>query len=121
MPRIPKRWELKDRKLIRTIRELADHPDAVRATKRAMQDMAALRLNVAGVCYEIREWIDAGQPLTCTITTNDPDHVGEPAYELYPVIEGVDMFVKVGIVQRGGETELLLIISAHRDAGGEGS
>lgn len=121
MPHIPKRWELTDRKIIRTVRQLAAHPEAVRATKRAMRDMSALRLTVAGVCYEICEWIDAGKPLTCTITTNDPGHVGEPAYELYPIIEGVDVFVKLSIVQRGSDTELLLIISAHRDGGGKGS
>ena len=121
MPRIPKRWEFKDRKIIRTIRELADYPGAVRATKRALQDMGALRLTVAGICHEIREWIDAGKPLTCTITTKDPAHAGEPAYELYPVIEGVDVFIKLSIVRRGSGAELLLIISAHRDGGGKGS
>jgi len=121
MPRIPKRWELTDRKVIRTIRQLAAHPEAVGATKRAMQDMGALSLNVAGICHEMCEWIDAGKPVTCTITSKDPSHVGEPAYEMYPVIEGVNVFVKVSIVQRGSATELLLIISAHRDGGGEGS
>lgn len=83
--------------------------------------MSALRLTVTGICYEIREWIDAGRPLICIITTNDAAHVGEPAYELYPIIEGVNMFVKVGIVRRGGDAELLLIVSAHHDGGGEGS
>jgi hypothetical protein len=121
MPRISKRWEITDRKVIRTIRELAARPGAVRATTRATQDMAELRLTRAGICHEICEWIDAGKAITCTITTNDPAHVGEPAYELYPEIEGVDVFVKVGLVQRGSETKLLLIISAHRDGGGEGS
>lgn len=121
MSRVPKRWELKDRKVVRTIRELAAHPDAVRVTKRALRDMAALRLTVAGVCCEICAWIDAGKALMCTITARDPAHVGEPAYELYPVIEGVDVFIKLGIVRRGIQTELLLIISAHRDGGGQGS
>ena len=121
MTRIPKRWELNDRKVIRTIRQLAAHPDAVRATKRAVQDMGALRLNVAGICHEICAWIDAGKPVTCTVTSKDPSHVGEPAYEMYPAIEGVNVFIKVGVVQRGSTTELLLIISAHRDGGGEGS
>lgn len=121
MPHIPKRWELTDRKVIRTVRMLAAHPEAARTTTRALRDMAALRLTVAGICHEICEWIDSDRPVMCTITSKDPAHIGEPAYEMYPVVEGVNVFVKVSIVQRGSETELLLIISAHRDEGGEGS
>ena len=50
MTRIPKRWELTDRKVIRAIRRLAALPDLVRTTKRCLQDMASLRINRAGVC-----------------------------------------------------------------------
>lgn len=119
MPRIPKRWELTDRKVIRTIRQLAALPDLVRTTKRCLQDMASLRINRAGVCQAICDWIDAGQPVIATITTEDPKHIAEPAYEVYPVIEGVKMFVKVSVVRRGSRTELLLIISAHENEGGQ--
>lgn len=119
MPRIPKRWELTDRKVIRTIRQLAALPAQARATTRCMQDMAALRINVAGVCQAICDWIDAGRPVTATITTEDEKHIGEPAYEVYPTIEGVKLFVKVSIVQRGSQSELLLIISAHENGGGK--
>jgi len=90
----------------------------VRATTRAMQDMAALRITVAGVCQAICEWIDAGEQITETITRCDEEHVGEPAYELYPVFADVDMFIKVTITERGSDQELLLVISAHRQEGG---
>ena len=46
------------------------------------------------------------------------EHVGEPAYELYPVFADVDMFIKVTITERGSDQELLLVISAHRQEGG---
>ena len=121
MPRIPKRWELTDRKVIRTIRRLAAIPDLVRTTNRCLQDMASLRINRAGVCQAICDWIDAGETVTATITTEDPKHIAEPAYEVYPVIEGVKMFVKVSVVSRGSQTELLLIISAHENEGGQSS
>jgi hypothetical protein len=119
MPRIPKRWELTDRKVIRTIRQLAALPDLVRTTKRCLQDMASLRINRAGVCQAICDWIDAGETVIATITTEDPKHIAEPAYEVYPDIEGVKMFVKVSVVSRGSQAELLLIISAHENEGGQ--
>jgi HTH-type transcriptional regulator/antitoxin MqsA len=53
-----------------------------------MQDMAALGINVAGVCRAICDWIDAGEPVMVTITTEDPKHIAEPAYEMYPVMAG---------------------------------
>jgi len=121
MPRIPKRWEITDRRVIRTLRRLAALPAQAHVTKRCAQDMAALRITTAGVCQAICDWIDAGKSVTVTITSEDEKHIGEPAYEVYPVIEGVELFIKVSIVRRGSRSELLLIISAHRDGGGKGS
>ena len=86
-----------------------------------MRDMAALRLTVAGVCQAICDWIDAGEPLMETMTRYDKRHVGEPAYELYPVVDGTELFIKVTICERGSADELLLVISAHRQKGGRTS
>jgi hypothetical protein len=118
MPRPPKRWELKDRKVRRTLRQLAGEPATVSATKRALQDMLALRINKAGVCQAICDWIDDGETIMETITTDIPDHVGEPAYEFQPTIDGHDMFIKVTICERDTDHELLLLISAHKQQGG---
>lgn len=38
-----------------------------------------------------------------TVTRYDAAHAGEPAYELYPVVEGITLFIKVTIIERGGE------------------
>jgi hypothetical protein len=81
--------------------------------------MAALRLTIAGVCQAICDWIDAGEPLMETITRYDEEHVGEPAYELYPVVSDARLFIKVTICERGSAQELLLVISAHRQEGGQ--
>lgn len=118
MPKPPKRWELKDRGDLRTIRQLAGEPAKVSATKRALQDMTALHINTAGVCQAICDWIDAREKVWQIITTDDPKHTGEPAYELYPTIDGHDMFIKVTICERGSDHELLLLISAHKQQGG---
>jgi len=80
--------------------------------------MAALRLTIAGVCRAICDWIDSGKSLMETITRYDEEHIGEPAYELYPVIDGRELFIKVTICERGSAHELLLVISAHRQEGG---
>lgn len=119
MPTPPKRWPLKDRKIITAIRRLAAEPAKVHATTRSMRDMAALRITVAGVCQAICEWTDAGEQVTETITCYDAEHVGEPAYELYPVLDDTDMFIKVTICERESDQELLLVISAHRQEGGQ--
>jgi hypothetical protein len=84
-----------------------------------MRDLAALGITIAGVCQAICDWIDAGEQITETITRYDAEHVGEPAYELYPVIDDTDMFIKVAICERGSDQELLLVISAHRQEGGQ--
>jgi len=118
VPTPPKRWPLKDRKIVKTIRQLAADPTKVHATARSMRDMATLRITIAGVCQAICEWIDAGEQITETITRCDKEHVGEPAYELYPVFTDVDMLIKVTITERGSDQELLLVISAHRQEGG---
>ena len=83
-----------------------------------MRDMADLRITVAGVCQLICDWIDAGQELMETITRYDTKHFGMPAYELYPVAEEIPLFVKVTIIDRGSDLELLLLVSAHRQEGG---
>ena len=93
----------------------------MRTTSRCLKDMTSLRINKAGVCQALCDWVDAGQPVTATITTEDTEHIAEPAYEMYPVIEGVKMFVKVSVVSRGSQPELLLIISAHENEGGQSS
>src|SRR5665648_1145735 len=95
MPTPPKRWPLKDRKIVKAIRRLA------------------------GVCQAVCDWIDAGEQITETITRYDAEHVGEPAYELYPVFDDTDMFIKVTICERGSDQESLLVISAHRQEGGK--
>ena len=118
MPKPPKRWELKDRKVLRTIRQLAGEPAKARATKRALHDMAALRINIAGVCQAICDWIDGGETVMETITTNITEHAGEPAYEFQPAIDEHDMFIKVTICERDTDHELLLLISAHKQQGG---
>jgi len=119
MPTPPKRWPLKDRKIVKAIRRLAGEPDKVHATTRSVRDLAALRITIAGVCQAVCDWIDAGEQITETITRYDAEHVGEPAYELYPVFDDTDMFIKVTICERGSDQELLLVISAHRQEGGK--
>ena len=119
MPTPPKRWPLKDRKIVKSLGRLAGEPDKVHATTRSMRDLAALRVTIAGVCQAICDWIDAGEQITETITRYDAEHVGEPAYELYPVLDDTDMFIKVTICERGSDQELLLVISAHRQEGGQ--
>jgi hypothetical protein len=118
MPTPPKRWALKDLKVVKAVRRLAAEPDQVRATARSMRDMADLRITVTGVCRLICEWIDAGEELMETITRYDAVHVGQPAYELCPVLEDIALFIKVTIVERGGDHELLLLVSVHRQEGG---
>jgi len=118
MPRPPKRWELKSRKVLRAIRQLAGDPAKVQATKRALQDMMALRINTAGICQAICDWIDDGETVMETITTDIPEHAGEPAYEFQPTIDGHDMFIKVTVCERDSGHELLLLISAHKQPGG---
>ena len=119
MPTLPKRWPLKDRKIVKAIRRLAGEPDKVHATTRSMRDLAALGITIAGVCQAVCDWINAGEQITETITRYDAEHVGEPAYELYPVIDDTDMFIKVTICERGSDQELLLVISANRQEGGQ--
>ncbi len=119
MPKPPRRWELTDRKLLRTIRRLAGEPAKVAATKRAVFDMAALRVTKAGVCQAICDWIDGDETVMETITTSIPEHAGEPAYEFQPNIDGHDMFIKVTIYERVTDHELLLLISAHKQQGGQ--
>jgi hypothetical protein len=119
MPKPPKRWELKDRKVLRAIRRLAGEPAKVAATKRAVFDMAAVRITKAGVCQAICDWIDSGETVMETITTDIPEHAGEPAYEFKPTIDGQLMFVKVTICERKTDHELLLLISAHKQQGGQ--
>ena len=118
MPRPPKRWELRDRKVLRAIRQLAGEPVKVIATKRSVQDMMALRVTKAGVCQAICDWIDGRETVMETITTDTPEHAGEPAYEFQPTIEGHDMFIKVTVCERDSGHELLLLISAHKQPGG---
>ena len=119
MPTPPKRWPLKDRKIVKSLRRLAGEPDKVHATTRSMRDLAALGITIAGVCQAVCDWINAGEQITETITRYDAEHVGEPAYELYPVIDDTDMFIKVTIRERRSDQELLLVISAHRQEGGQ--
>ena len=119
MSKPPKRWELKDRKVLRTIRRLAGEPAKVAATKRAVFDMAALRLTKAGVCQAICDWIDGDETVVETITTNIPEHTGEPAYEFQPNIDGHDMFIKVTTYEGATGRKLLLLISAHKQQGGQ--
>jgi hypothetical protein len=114
MPTPPRRWPLKDRNIVKSLRRLAGESDKVHATTRSMRDLAALRITIAGVCQAVCDWIDAGDQIMETITGYDEEHVGEPAYELYPVIDGTDMFIKATICERGSDRELLLVISAHR-------
>ncbi|HJW75894.1 MAG TPA: hypothetical protein VJ787_09525 [Thermoleophilia bacterium] len=118
MPKPPKRWELKDRKVRRTIRRLAGEPAKVSATKRTLHDMTAMRINKAGVCQAICDCIDDGETVMETITTDIPEHSGEPAWEFQPTIDGRDMFIKVTICDRDTDHELLLLISAHEQQGG---
>jgi len=118
MPKPLKRWELKNRKVLRALRQLAGEPAKVRATKRATYDMMALRITKAGVCRAICDWIDGGETVMETITTDIPEHAGEPAYEFQPTIDGHDMFIKVTICERDSDHELLLLISAHKQQGG---
>ena len=118
MPTPPKRWPVKDRKVIKAVRRLAAEPGQVRATTRSMRDLAELRITVAGICQLICDWIDGGQELMETITRYDAEHIGEPAYELYPVVEDFALFIKVTIIEHGGDHELLLLISTHRQEGG---
>lgn len=103
-----------DPQTVQTIRDLAERPDRVRLTKRAMYDLWAEHLTKEDVCDAICEWIDAGKRVEQITTQHVPEHKGEPQYLMVPKIGDAEVYVKVTIVDPGEWKEKLLIISSHR-------
>ena len=103
-----------DPQVVQTIRELAARLDTVRVTTRAECDLWAEHLTKEDVCDAICDWIDASKPVEQVTTRYVPEHRGEPAYVMAPEVGGMELYVKVTIVDPGEWKEKLLIISSHR-------
>lgn len=105
---------LADHEIVKTIRELASRVDKVVTTERSMCAMMGAGLKKEDICDAICDWIDKGKPVQKIVTKYVPEHMGEPAYVMKPIIEGNEYYVKVTIVDPGEYREKLLIISSHR-------
>lgn len=101
-----------DRELLDQIRTLASQPDVVESTNSAQQGMVARNLTRAGVCQTICEYLDDGLPVDEAVTESAAGHIGKTVYQMYPIIDAEDLFVKVGIQQEHG-MPVLLLISVH--------
>ena len=107
-------YPLAGHKIVKTIRELAARVEKVEQTTRSMCDMWHDGLKKDDICDAICDWIDKEKPVHTITTQHVPEHVGEPAYVMKPIIEGNEYYVKVTIVDPGEYREKLLIISSHR-------
>ena len=72
-------------------------------------------LTTADICAAIVAHIDAGERVKPTTIHSFPGHVGEPAYEMKPRIDGVLFYVKVRIIELEDAQRQLLVMSVHPD------
>lgn len=96
------------------ILKLASDPASVRVDKHARGEMLSWKLRVGEVCEAICGCLAADERLKATIIKTHPkEMVGQPAYELRPMIANQRFYVRMAIYQSDKET--LLIISVHPD------
>lgn len=100
--------------VIARIRTLASSPAMVKVTQRVQFDLMGLRLTKDDICTEIVCWIDAGERVKPTTLHSFAGKVGNPAYEMKPIINQSRIYIKVTI-ETTASGEEMLILSAHRD------
>jgi len=96
------------------IRALARKPDSVKTTTTVMYSLLSLNLTKDDICSEIVGWIDAGERVKPTTLHSIPGKIGNPAFEMKPLINQSLVYIKVTI-ETGVGGEEMLILSAHRD------
>lgn len=102
-----------DTETVRLIYRLAGAPQEVQYTQSAYWGMVSHELTKCDICDAIREWIEAGKSIMEDVTREVDEHMGNALYIMKPVIQGQNLYVKVGIYQDPQTGECLLIISAH--------
>lgn len=107
-----RRRQVSDGDLIRRIRVLAAVPARVSATRSAVEFMVSTDLTVASVCAALCAYIDGGGPIDEVSTEAVPGHRGELMYEVHPMIEARDYYVKVRLIGRASH-EGLPLVSVH--------
>lgn len=96
--------------------KLASDPASVRADEHATSNMQSWGLTSDDVREAVHQAIENGDRVKETVVKTHPKGmVGEPAYELTPMIDNRRFYLRVAIFEPIEGQEALLVISVHPD------
>jgi hypothetical protein len=93
---------------IRSIRKLANNPEKVKITNKALYGMWGEDLTKEEVCETIREWIDNSGEVY-----KPPGGSADQHYVIQPIIGQKKFYIRLIILEPNRPDKTLLIISLH--------
>ena len=98
------------------VRELASGPATAVPDEHAKGNMMSWRITTSDVLDAVCEAIDQGARLKqTTVKTHPPGLVGQPAYEIKPLIDGRRFYVRLAVFEPSVGRKALLLLSVHLD------
>jgi hypothetical protein len=98
---------------VAAIGRLASNPAKVSMTASAKYDSMSAGLTARDICDRIVEHIDGRRRVKRVVMRGR--HLGQPGFELKPVIDGTRFYIKVLLCDLGTIREQMLIVSVHPD------